>query len=82
MAKFVNKVDAGEQPTDIIGKSGDDNILYVGYPDKNAAETDAKWAIKRIDSTNGIKVTWAGGSIEKKHKWSERETITSYSRLS
>lgn len=81
MAGFINKVDAGEQPTDIKAKATDENVLFVGYPDKNAEETDAKWAIKCIDSTDGITIKWAGGSIEKKHKWSEREALT-YSRLS
>jgi len=71
---FVAKVSHGEEPQKI--DSSAENTTYVGYPQSGAADADAKWAIKKIAVAAGVtSVTWAGGSIEKKHKWTERAAL-------
>jgi len=54
-----------------------DNLTYVGYPSRaNPSESEAKWAIKRIEKTGSVtRIAWAGGMIDKKFIWDNR---TSY----
>lgn len=76
---FIGKVNANEKPA-IIDNSTP-GTSYVGYPAAAAADTDAEWAIKKIvTAANVMTITWAGGTIEKKHKWSERAALN-YSRI-
>lgn len=75
MSQFINNVDRGESPQKI--DSGTENVTYVGYPDKGATVAQPKWAIKRISTVDGvITIEWAGGSLEKKHIWSNRTSLT------
>lgn len=75
---FVNVVSANEKPAEVDNSTP--NITYVGYPASKAKDTDALWAIKKIAVNNGVtSITWAGGTREKKHKWSERAALN-YSR--
>ncbi len=37
------------------------NYTYVGYARPNTLTSEAKWKIKRIDSTVGVEVLWADG---------------------
>ncbi|MEX2007531.1 MAG: hypothetical protein WD992_02045, partial [Candidatus Levyibacteriota bacterium] len=39
---------------------GDANIDYVGEANIGTAITTASWRIKKIDSTSGIIIQWAG----------------------
>lgn len=80
----ILKVQAGEEPIKTDQTADSTGVtIWEGYPQKGAAADDAAvWAIeKTFTSAAGlVSVTWAGGSIEKKVKWSERSTLT-YSQL-
>lgn len=75
---LVAKVLANEKPVEIDNSVP--NTTYVGYPTPQALDATPGWAIKKIVVNAGItSITWAGGSREKKHKWSERAGLV-YSR--
>lgn len=72
---FTPKVNEKEQPVKIDSATA--NISYVGYAQSQAEDADEKWAIKRISVSNGVMtIAWAGGTIEKKYRWSQRSSLT------
>lgn len=74
MSTFIPRVNAGEEPQ-LIDSSTED-VTYVGYPAKEAAEAQAKWAIKKISVVDGImKIQWAGGNLEKNKIWNNRAAL-------
>jgi len=58
--------------TDFVG----DAMLYRGEAVPGASETDAIWAIRRIEFLTGGDVVekWATGSSSKSFVWSDRAT--------
>lgn len=51
-----------------------DDFQYVGYAQNgNPAESDAKWAIKRIQKTFTVtRIMWADGLQDKNYVWDDR----------
>jgi hypothetical protein len=79
MTQIVFKVQRNEQPSLI--DSSVENVIYVGYPQNGAGETDAKWAIKKIEVVAGVtSIKWSNGNVDKNCKWSERAALT-YKRI-
>ena len=58
----------------------DPNIDYIGEANMGTAITTALWRIKRIDSTTGIIIQWAGNTAGDAgtlgYKWSDRATLS------
>jgi len=53
-------------------------LTYIGYAANGSPEeTEAKWAIKRVQKTGNItRIMWADGLITQTYKWSERASLT------
>jgi len=55
-----------------------DTLTYIGYAaDGNPAETEEKWAIKRIEKlTNVTRIMWVNGIIDRSFVWNDRASYT------
>lgn len=48
-------------------------VTYVGYTDSGSTMAEAKWAIKKIDSTSGDEIiTWRTGVRFRNNIWNDR----------
>lgn len=65
----------GETPV-LIDEAGS-GITYIGFAVPGASQTEAVWAIQKIDeSSNPTSIKWSGGTLSKDYKWSERTGLT------
>jgi hypothetical protein len=40
----------------------DGTIIYIAYANPGTAEATEAWAVQKLDTTTGIKATWANGN--------------------
>jgi len=57
-----------------LEESGD--IMYVGEAIPGALENATVWRIKKVDSSSGTSVKWAGGSSNFINRWDQRTGLT------
>lgn len=50
--------------------------IYIGYALPGTLTSEAKWKIKRVNTTNPISIFWADSSTLYNKKWSDRATYT------
>lgn len=60
--------------TQLIDVNGSD--IYIGYALPGSATTDAKWKIKRVNTTNPISIYWADSSTLYNKTWDNRSSYT------
>lgn len=65
----------------VVEDNGD--VMYLGYViDSCSSVSDAKWCIKRVltwttdDGATYRVISYAGGSRDYTHKWTERKSLT------
>lgn len=51
-------------------------ITYVGEAAPGSATAAAVWRIKRIDTTSGVSIKWAGGTAEYDKVWDNRASLS------
>lgn len=52
------------------------NDIYIGYALPGTLTSEAKWKIKRVNTTNPISIFWADSSTLYNKTWSDRATYT------
>lgn len=51
-------------------------VTYVGEASPGSAEGSSVWRIKKIDTTSGLVITWAGGAASFNQQWSGRAGLS------
>lgn len=52
------------------------DVLYLGYAQPKTATSEAKWAIYKIDTTDGVTITLADGNQNLDNIWDNRASLT------
>lgn len=64
-------------PLDVeVDDYSQEDIVYIGYARPATQESEAKWRIKRLDVSSGLKTKWADGNHEFDNVWTDRATLT------
>lgn len=59
-------------PYSLILEEVSSTITYVGEALPGTATSASTWHIKKLDSTTGLVITWAGGSSDFDKVWDDR----------
>lgn len=51
-------------------------VTYIGKAQIGSSTSESVWQIKKLDSTSGLVITWAGGTDEFTNEWDERAGYT------
>jgi hypothetical protein len=51
-------------------------ITYIGEAPPGASEATSSWRIKKMDTTTGVVITWAGGVDSFTNRWDQRASLS------
>jgi hypothetical protein len=51
-------------------------IIYIGEAAPGVSDSDTKWRIKKLDTSTGLVITWASGTVFYDKQWTQRVSYT------